>query len=93
MPFWNRGGSEEKSKGETNYASDDLSSFSSSDTNFAAGGAGGSDDPMMSAATGLGDMQQFSMALRQQMMVQTVINTLSDKVWMYVFIMLLCNII
>ena len=34
---------------------------------------------MMASATGLGDMQQFSMALRQQIMIQTVINTLSDK--------------
>mmetsp|Transcript_18789 Transcript_18789/g.40895 ORF Transcript_18789/g.40895 Transcript_18789/m.40895 type:complete len:80 (-) Transcript_18789:270-509(-) len=34
---------------------------------------------MMGAATGLGDIEQFSMALRQQMMVQTVINTLTDK--------------
>ena len=93
MPFWSRGGSEEKSKGETNYASDDLSSFSSSDTNFAAGaGASGSEDPMMSAATGLGDMQQFSLALRQQMMVQTVINTLSDKVWMCVITICDCLI-
>jgi hypothetical protein len=27
----------------------------------------------------MGDMQQFSLALRQQMMVQTVINTLTEK--------------
>ena len=74
MPFWSRGTSEKKE--ESSYTSDDLSSFSSSDTNFAPSG---SDDPMMASATGLGDMQQFSIALRQQIMVQTVINTLSDK--------------
>ena len=33
----------------------------------------------MASAQGLGDMQQFSMALQQQMMVQTVINTMTDK--------------
>mmetsp|Transcript_14096 Transcript_14096/g.21008 ORF Transcript_14096/g.21008 Transcript_14096/m.21008 type:complete len:124 (-) Transcript_14096:1411-1782(-) len=74
MPFWSRGGSEEKPQ-ESNFTSDDVSGFSSSD-NFASSS---SDDAMMSQATGLGDMQQFTMALRQQMMVQTVINTLTDK--------------
>ncbi len=74
MPFWSRGGSEEKPQ-ESSFTSDDVSGFSSSD-NFASSS---SEDAMMSQATGLGDMQQFSMALRQQMMVQTVINTLTDK--------------
>ncbi|KAL7432398.1 hypothetical protein ACHAXM_003084 [Skeletonema potamos] len=74
MPFWSRGSSEEKSQ-ESNFASDDVSGFPSSDNNFASS----SDDAMMSQATGLGDMQQFTLALRQQMMVQTVINTLADK--------------
>ncbi|EJK74583.1 hypothetical protein THAOC_03727, partial [Thalassiosira oceanica] len=51
------------------------------DRDFAAAPSSfaGSDDPAMSAASGLGDMQQFSMALKQQMMVQTVINQLTDK--------------
>jgi hypothetical protein len=75
MPFWSRGSSEEKPQ-ESNFSSDDVSGFSSSsDSNFASS----SDDAMMSQATGLGDMQQFTLALRQQMMVQTVINTLTDK--------------
>ena len=78
MPFWSRGGSEEApAQDSKDFTSDDLSGFSSSDTNFAAGGGGG--DPMMASATGLGDIEQFSMALRQQIMVQTVINTLTDK--------------
>lgn len=34
---------------------------------------------MMSQATGLGDIQQFSLALNQQLMAHTVINTLTDK--------------
>mmetsp|Transcript_719 Transcript_719/g.1306 ORF Transcript_719/g.1306 Transcript_719/m.1306 type:complete len:130 (-) Transcript_719:309-698(-) len=84
MPFWSRGGSDESKTQESKdfTSSDDLSSFSSSDTNFASSsslGGSGSDDPMMASAAGLGDMQQFSLALRQQMMVQTVINTLTDK--------------
>ena len=75
MPFWSRGGSEEAKPQESNFTSDDVSGFSSSDANFASS----SDDAMMSQATGLGDMQQFTVALRQQIMVQTVINTLTDK--------------
>eukprot|EP00584_Thalassiosira_punctigera_P000550 CAMPEP_0172526960 /NCGR_PEP_ID=MMETSP1067-20121228/1783_1 /TAXON_ID=265564 ORGANISM="Thalassiosira punctigera, Strain Tpunct2005C2" /NCGR_SAMPLE_ID=MMETSP1067 /ASSEMBLY_ACC=CAM_ASM_000444 /LENGTH=128 /DNA_ID=CAMNT_0013310609 /DNA_START=72 /DNA_END=458 /DNA_ORIENTATION=+ len=83
MPFWSRGGSDEsKTQKSKDFTSDDLSSFNSSDTNFAAPsslGSSGGDDPLMASATGLGDIQQFSLALRQQMMVQTVINTLTDK--------------
>ena len=76
MPFWSRGGDSEEAKPqESNFTSDDVSGFSSSDANFASS----SDDAMMSQATGLGDMQQFTVALRQQIMVQTVINTLTDK--------------
>lgn len=72
MPFWSRGGSEESKQQESkDFTSEDLSSFSSSDTNFAAS-AGAVD-------AGLGDIQQFSVVLRQQMMVQTVINTLTEK--------------
>ncbi|KAL9190704.1 hypothetical protein ACHAXT_000410 [Thalassiosira profunda] len=80
MPFWSRGGSDDSgsSQQSKDFTSDDVSSFSSSDTNFASSSMGGG-DPLMASATGLGDMQQFSMALRQQMMVQTVINTLTDK--------------
>mmetsp|Transcript_7968 Transcript_7968/g.11987 ORF Transcript_7968/g.11987 Transcript_7968/m.11987 type:complete len:124 (-) Transcript_7968:271-642(-) len=78
MGFWSRGSSEEsKTQESKDFTSEDLSGFSSSDTNFAS--SGGGDSAMMGAATGLGDIEQFSMALRQQMMVQTVINTLTDK--------------
>jgi hypothetical protein len=76
MPFWSRG-SENKSQDSKDFASDDLPSFASSDNSFASSSVG--DDPLMTSAAGLGDMQQFSLALRQQMMVQTVINTLTDK--------------
>ena len=81
MPFWSRGGGSEDDKSQQSKDfSDDVSGFTSSD-NFASSSSlgGGGDDPMMSQATGLGDMQQFTLALRQQMMVQTVINTLTDK--------------
>jgi hypothetical protein len=73
MPFWSR--NSEKEEQSKDFTSDDASAFSSSGTNFAPS----SDDPMMSQATSLNDIQQFSMALRQQMMIQTVINTLTDK--------------
>ena len=76
MPFWSRGGGSEEKPHESSFTSDDVAGFPSSDSNFASSS---SDDAMMSQATGLGDMQQFTLALRQQMMVQTVINTLTDK--------------
>ncbi|KAL7526384.1 hypothetical protein ACHAXR_001464 [Thalassiosira sp. AJA248-18] len=81
MGFWSRGSDDKSSQESKDFTSDDLSGFSSSDTNYASSslGSSGGDDAMMASATGLGDMQQFSLALRQQMMVQTVINTLSDK--------------
>ena len=80
MPFWSRGGSEDdKSQQSKDFTSDDVSGFTSSDNFASSSSLGGGDDPMMSQATGLGDMQQFTLALRQQMMVQTVINTLTDK--------------
>lgn len=74
MPFWSR--SKEEPPAETQNFSDD--SFSDS-TNFASSSLGGGEDALMSSATGLGDLQQFSLALRQQIMVQTVINQLTDK--------------
>mmetsp|Transcript_24313 Transcript_24313/g.43838 ORF Transcript_24313/g.43838 Transcript_24313/m.43838 type:complete len:123 (+) Transcript_24313:162-530(+) len=77
MGFWSRGSSDEKNQESKDFTSEDLSGFSSSDTNFAS--SGGGDSAMMGAAAGLGDIEQFSMALRQQMMIQTVINTLTDK--------------
>ncbi len=77
MPFWSRGSDDSnKSQESKDFTSDDLSSFPASDNNFASfGGSGGAD----SVAAGLGEMQQFSLGLQQQMMVQTVINTLTEK--------------
>lgn len=75
MPFWSRSDDSDKSQQSKDFSSDDLSSYSSSDSL----GGGGGDDALMASATGLGDMQQFSLALRQQMMIQTVISTLADK--------------
>ena len=74
MPFWSRSSADDSNPQESkDFTTDDVSGFTSSDTNFASSG----DDPtMMAAAT---DIEQFSVALRQQMMVQTVINTLADK--------------
>lgn len=74
MPFWSRSDDSANTPESKDFTSDDLSSFSASDANYAPGGG---DD--MASGAGLGDIQQFSLALRQQMMVQTVINTLTDK--------------
>ncbi|KAL3791272.1 hypothetical protein HJC23_000889 [Cyclotella cryptica] len=77
MPFWSRN-KEEPSAGKSQDFSDELSSFS--DNNFSPSSSlGGGEDTLMSQATGLGDLQEFSLALRQQIMVQTVINSLTDK--------------
>lgn len=71
MPFW----SKSEPAPEPKSFGDDFSS--SADTSFDSPSAsyGASED--MSA--GLGDMQSYALALQQQMMVQTVINSLTDK--------------
>ncbi|KAL7447899.1 hypothetical protein ACHAXS_000104, partial [Conticribra weissflogii] len=77
MPFWSRGSSEEKPEPKSygdDFSSSVDSSFDSTSTPFSS-----SDDAMTQMSTGLGDMQNFSLALRQQMMVQAVINSLTDK--------------
>ncbi|KAL7522741.1 hypothetical protein ACHAWX_007441 [Stephanocyclus meneghinianus] len=77
MPFWSRSKEEPPAENTQNF-SDEVSSFS--DNNFAPSSSlGGGEDALMSQATGLGDLQEFSLALRQQIMVQTVINSLTDK--------------
>ena len=72
MPFWSRNKEEPAPAAEKslNFSDDSMggSSFGS-----------GSDDSLMTQSTAMGDLQEFSMALRQQIMVQTVINTLTDK--------------
>ena len=79
MPFWSRGNDKSNNTSETSL-SDDFSSDSTT-TSFGSPYSLGSDndDALSSMASSLGDMQQFSIALRQQIMVQTVINTLTDK--------------
>ncbi len=77
MPFWSRGSSEEKPEPKSygdDFSSSVDSSFDSTSAPFSS-----SDDAMTQMSTGLGDMQNFSLALRQQMMVQAVINSLTDK--------------
>ena len=69
MPFWSRSKEEPPAEKSLNFNDDMGSSF----------GAGASDDPLMTQSTAMGDLQEFSMALRQQIMVQTVINTLTEK--------------
>ena len=74
MPFWSRGGSsddESSSEAPKDFTSSDETSFSSPGTNF-------SSSPSMSPGGGGGELQQFSMALRQQIIVQQVISNLTD---------------
>ena len=80
MPFWSRGSSEEDASSQEapkDFSSTDETSFSSSGTNFST-----SSSPSMPAAAGAmgggGELQQFSMALRQQIIVQQVISNLTD---------------
>ena len=67
MPFWSRNKEEPPAPAETSFDEIGATSF------------GGSDDVLMTQSTAMGDLQDFSMALRQQIMVQTVINTLTEK--------------
>ena len=68
MPLWGSGNKEDRK--EQNFTSHDEESYvSSGNANFASSG---------SSNSGLADMQQFSMALRQQILVQTVITDLCD---------------
>ena len=73
MGFWNRGG-------DSDPAPPAEQSFSDSSSGFETGG---NDMSMSGGAAGLGvggsEMQQFALQMRQQMMVQTVINNLTDK--------------
>ena len=68
MPFWSRGDSEPAAPSEQSF-SDSSGSFESG-PDMSSGGTAG---------LGGGEMQQFALQMRQQMMVQQVINNLSDK--------------
>jgi hypothetical protein len=72
MPFWSRSKEEPAALAEKslNFSDDSMggSSFGS-----------GADDALMTQSSAMGDLQEFSMALRQQIMIQQVINTLTDK--------------
>ena len=74
MPFWSRGNSEE----DSSQAPKDFTS--SDETSFAGAGASNfsSSAPSSMPAAGGGELQQFSMALRQQIIVQQVISNLTD---------------
>mmetsp|Transcript_15103 Transcript_15103/g.42601 ORF Transcript_15103/g.42601 Transcript_15103/m.42601 type:complete len:125 (+) Transcript_15103:109-483(+) len=71
MPFW--GGGSEKKSAEQTFASDDVADFQSG-SNFAASGGGGG-----GGGAGMQELQQMSMAIQQQMIVQQVINDLTDR--------------
>jgi len=75
MGFWNRSSDSSdssSSSGEKAFSDDAGGGFGPSASVGAA--------PMSPADSGMGDeMQRFSMALRQQLMVQTVINNLTDR--------------
>jgi hypothetical protein len=70
---WFGGGSDDSSKSssaETSFKSSDSDGFGSGGTNFAASGGGG--------AAGAGQLQQFSLGLQQQMLIQAVVTNLND---------------
>mmetsp|Transcript_37645 Transcript_37645/g.82456 ORF Transcript_37645/g.82456 Transcript_37645/m.82456 type:complete len:124 (+) Transcript_37645:108-479(+) len=69
MPFWSRD-SEPSAPAEKAF-SDGSAGFASG-PDMSGGGA-------LGAAGGGGQMEQFSLQLRQQIMVQTVINNLTDQ--------------
>lgn len=68
MPFW--GSSDKPSEAPKNF-SDEGSSFGGD--NFAPQGGGGG-----GGSASASDLQQFSVALQQSVMVQTIISNLSD---------------
>ena len=63
MPFWGSSDSDKASDGPKDFTSSDEASFD-------AGGYGGGGGAM--------EMQQFSVALQQSVLVQTIITNLSD---------------
>ena len=69
MPFWSRGDAEPAAPAEQSF-SDSSGGFETGPDMSSGGGTAG---------LGGGEMQQFALQMRQQMMVQQVINNLSDK--------------
>ena len=72
MPFWGSSTKEDEQSTSKDFTSMDESSFAASSSNFAPSSGGG-------ASSAAADMQQFSLALRQQVLVQTVITNLADQ--------------
>ena len=68
MPFWSKESSDE-APASKDFSSADDSEFSSSAIPMSAGAG---------AASGVGEMQQFAMAIQQQVLVQQVITNLTD---------------
>ena len=73
MPFWGSSTKEDEQSTSKDFTSMDESSFAASSSNFAPSSSGGG------ASSAAADMQQFSLALRQQVLVQTVITNLADQ--------------
>ncbi len=67
MPFWGSSDSDKASEGPKDFTSSDEAAFDAS--GGSAGGYGGG---------GAMEMQQFSVALQQSVLVQTIITNLSD---------------
>ena len=68
MPFWGSSDNDKASDGPKDFTSSDEASFDAS--GGAPGGYGGGGGAM--------EMQQFSVALQQSVLVQTIITNLSD---------------
>eukprot|EP00568_Trieres_chinensis_P000471 CAMPEP_0183309936 /NCGR_PEP_ID=MMETSP0160_2-20130417/27456_1 /TAXON_ID=2839 ORGANISM="Odontella Sinensis, Strain Grunow 1884" /NCGR_SAMPLE_ID=MMETSP0160_2 /ASSEMBLY_ACC=CAM_ASM_000250 /LENGTH=111 /DNA_ID=CAMNT_0025474045 /DNA_START=25 /DNA_END=357 /DNA_ORIENTATION=+ len=81
MGWFNRGSgddSESSSASPKDFSDGSASDFESGSDFSSDSSGGGLSAPGGGAAAAMGDMQQFSMALQQQILVQKVIGDLSD---------------
>jgi import inner membrane translocase subunit TIM8 len=79
MPFWSKGSGSSDS-GSNSAASKDFSEDISDFDNHIPLSSGLSSSSLgVESAGGLGEMQQFALMLQQQVLVQQVINKLTDK--------------
>lgn len=70
MPLWGSSSSDKTSEGPKDFTSSD-------DASFDAGGFGGGE-----GGAGAAEMQQFSVALQQSVLIQTIITSLSDTAFL-----------
>lgn len=74
MPFWGSSSGDKASEVPKDFTSSDEASFDAVGYGGGEGGGGGGGGAM--------EMQQFSMALQQNLLVQTIITSLSDMAFL-----------